>query len=127
MFSNPRDARRGGGVAIICKNGICKMKKRNDIFESFEFLQLDVVIDSKRVSIFPIYRPEPNATTINVVFKEFSDVLEETSIHHIIFLGDFNIHLDEKNNSNSVFFVIYSRRSTWFSMLVRLLTRVAIY
>ena len=107
MFSNPRDARRGGGVAIICKNGIiCKMKKRNDIFESFEFLQLDVIIDSKRVSIFPIYRPEPNATTMNVFFNEFSDLLEVTSIlsHHIIFLGDFNIHLDEKNNSNSMVF-----------------------
>ena len=36
MFSNSRDARRGGGVAIICQNGlICKMKERNDIFESF--------------------------------------------------------------------------------------------
>ena len=226
------------------------MKKRNDIFESFEFLQLDVVINSKRVSIFPIYRPEPNATSINVFFNEFSDLLEETSVlshhiifleetsyslitlyswekrvtlsshyilgrnellshhiifleetsyslitlyswekrvtlsshyilgrnellshhiiflgetsyslitlyswekrvtlsshyilgrnellsHHIIFLGEtsyslitlysFNIHLDEKNNSNSM---IYSRRSTWFSMLVRLFTRVAIY
>ena len=99
-------ARRGGGVAIICKNGIlCKMKKRNAIFESFEFLQLDVIIDSKRVSIFPIYRPEPNTTTMNVVFNEFPDLLEETSIlSHHIFLGDFNIHLDEKNNSNSMVF-----------------------
>ena len=45
VFSNPRDAWRGRDVAIICKNGImCKMIERNDIFESFEFLQLDVVI-----------------------------------------------------------------------------------
>ena len=56
MFSNPRDARRGGGVAIICKNGICKMKKRNDIFESFEFLQLDFIIDSKRVNWRFVFR-----------------------------------------------------------------------
>ena len=87
MFSNPRDARRGGGVAIICKNGIiCKMKERNDLFESFEFLQLDVVIDSKRVSIFPIYRPEPNVTSMNVFLNEFSDLLEETrlSSHYIL-------------------------------------------
>ena len=43
---------------------------------------------------------------MNVFFSEFSDLLEETSIlsHHIIFLGDLNIHLDEKNNSNSLFF-----------------------
>ena len=84
MFTNPRYARRGG-VAIICKNGIiCKTKKRNDIFESFEFLQLDVVIDSKRVSIFPIYRPQRNVTSMNVFFT-FSDLLEETNIlsHHI--------------------------------------------
>ena len=127
LRSTPPPPPMCGGVAIICKNGIiCKMKERNAIFESFEFFQLDVVIDSKRVSIFPIYRPESSATTINVVFKEFPSsqytdqnqvrlpsmlslmsLLEVTSIlsHHIIFLEDFNIHLDEKNNSNSMFFL----------------------
>ena len=62
------------------KRNVHKMKKRNDIFESFEFLQSNVIIDSKRVSIFPIYRQEPNATSMNVFFKEFSDLLEETSM-----------------------------------------------
>ena len=43
---------------------------------------------------------------MNVFFDESSELLEEMSIlsHHIIFLGDFNIHLDEKNNSNSMGF-----------------------
>ena len=35
-------------------------------------------------------------------FRIFSE--KRVYIHHIIFLGDFNNHLDEKNNSNSMFF-----------------------
>ena len=108
LFSNPRDDRRGGGVGIICVNETkCVMEESDRKFKSFEYLQLDILVENKKISVFPIYRPEPNLVAMNVFFEEFSNLLERICIipNDILILGDFNIHLDILNNPLSLRFV----------------------
>ena len=96
IISNPRDSRRGGGVAVICReNYKCKMKTPTD-FESFEFLQLELISGNQKSYIFAVYRPVPNAASIKQFFCEFTNFLEITCVvpNEILILGDFNIHLD---------------------------------
>ena len=105
-FSNPRDSRRGGGVAAICReNYKCKMKTSTD-FESFEFLQLELISGKQKSFIFPVYRAEPNAASTKQFFSEFTNFLEITCVvpKEILILGDFNIHLDIPDNSNALHF-----------------------
>ena len=104
IFSNPRDDRVGGGVAIICRKDFrCEIKGCPSLSKSFEYFQLDMIFNSKTVSIFPVYRPEPNTENMNTFFHEFSSLLETLTIvpHDSLILGDFNIHVDIQDNYNS--------------------------
>ena len=108
MFSNSRDSRKGGGVAIICRRELsCKKLEPLSKFASFEFFQLDITSNNKTISLFPIYRPEPNMTSMSTFFDEFSSYLEVICIspHDIVILGDFNIHMDIFNSHNTKRFV----------------------
>ena len=78
----------------------CEMKNGDRKFKSFEYLQLDISVENKKISIFPIYRPEPNLVAMSVYFEEFSNLLERICVisNDILILGDFNIHIDIVNN-----------------------------
>ena len=100
-FTKSRDGRKGGGVAVICRDQfICSIPENVNDFQSFEYFQLDVLVKNKSFSLFPVYRPEPNIATMSTFFLEFSTLLEEISIipHEILILGDFNIHIDDAQN-----------------------------
>ena len=104
IFSNSRDCRRGGGVAVICRRELqCKIADSPLNCNSFECFQLDITSNNKTMSLFPIYRPEPNTVSMSTFFDEFSSYLEIQSIlsHDIIILGDFNIHMDMLNSQNA--------------------------
>ena len=103
IFSNSRDCRRGGGVAVICRRELqCKIADSPLNCNSFECFQLDITSNNKTMSLFPIYRPEPNTVSMSTFFDEFSSYLEIQSIlsHDIIILGDFNIHMNMLNSQN---------------------------
>ena len=104
ICSNSRDSRKGGGVAIVCRRELrCKIIDSSTKFTSFEYFQLDISANNKTMSLFPIYRPEPNMVSMDTFFSEFSSYLEMISIlsHEILILGDFNVHMDMKDNPNS--------------------------
>ena len=104
IFSNSRDSRKGGGVAIVCRRELrCRIIDSSNKFTSFEYFQLDISANNKTMSLFPIYRPEPNMVSMDTFFSEFSSYLEMISIlsHEILILGDFNVHMDMKDNPNS--------------------------
>ena len=68
IVSNPRDTRRGGGVAVICRESYkCEMKTPTD-FRSFECLQLELIYGNRKSYIIPVYRPEPNVTSMGQFF-----------------------------------------------------------
>ena len=105
-YNAHRDARKGGGVAIICRNELqCKVKEFDRDFPSFECMQLDVRGNNKCYSLYPLYRPEPNNETISKFLEEFSTLLEEISVvpQDIVILGDFNIHIDVDNSTSAKF------------------------
>ena len=66
-------------------------------------MHLNISNGNKQVTVFPIYRPEPNKTSMSVSFNDSSDLLESASIigNEIVILGDFNIHLDVNEDPNS--------------------------
>ena len=84
----------------------CEMKNSDRKFKSFEYLQLDISVENKMISIFPIYRPEPNLVAMSVYFEEFFNLLERICVisNDILILGDFNIHIDIVNNPTSLRF-----------------------
>ena len=107
IVSNPRDTRRGGGVAVICRESYkCEMKTPTD-FRSFECLQLELIYGNRKSYIIPVYRPEPNETSMRQFFNEFTRLPEIMCVipSEILILGDFNIHLDTPGNSNALHFI----------------------
>ena len=104
LFSHSRDCRRGGGLAVLCRSNLkCEMKKCSKGYESFELMQLEITKENKHVSLFAIYRPEPNNSTMKAFFNEFEDLMEKASVirNELLISGDFNIHLDEKTNPSA--------------------------
>ena len=104
-FSKPRDERKG---AIICQNEL-KCETKNSSFHptSFEFLHIGITINNKYLSLYTIYRPEPNVEKMSVFFDEFATYLENWTLvsHDVLILGDFNIHIDLPNDSKTSTFV----------------------
>ena len=47
----------------------CVMKDSDRKFKSFEYLQFDISVENKNISIFPIYRPEPSLVAMHVIFQ----------------------------------------------------------
>ena len=102
-FSKPRDERKGGGgITIICQNELkCETKNSSFHATSFEFLHLGITINNKYLSLYTIYRLEPNIEKMSVFFDEFATYLENWTLvsHNVLILGDFNIHIDLPNDS----------------------------
>ena len=61
-FSKARDDRRGGGVAVICRDWFkCVLNDNSSDFQSFEYFQLDILVKNKKFSLFPF-------TGLNLMF-----------------------------------------------------------
>ena len=108
----PRLARRGGGVGILLRKGL--VVRQNDIIQSQATEYMDLTIScnhSNRLSIrlITIYRPPPsekNNLTMSMFLQDFSTLLEHltTVPEHLIFIGDFNVHMDDPTNSDAAKF-----------------------
>ena len=110
-INKPRsNGRRGGGIAALySKNIDCTEIENHDEYESFEYLLVKVVHENTQILICTIYRIPPskdNKLSKSSFLVEFSSFLEKISIskEKIIVLGDFNIHWDEKSNTETVNF-----------------------
>ena len=101
---------KGGGIAaLFSKNVDCTEIEKHDNYESFEHLLVKVVYDNTQFLVCTIYRIPPskeNKLSKSLFLDEFSSLLEKISIskEKIIFLGDFNIHWDDKSNSETIRF-----------------------
>jgi len=84
--------------------------KQNNVrdFASFEYLDLQLTSNATSVRLFNIYRPPSKGTNnTQTFFNEFSSLIEELLIFtgHLVIMGDFNIHIDAKENREACQFL----------------------
>ena len=112
LFHTPRLHRRGGGVALLIKDGINVIQQDHHPQRSFEYMELLITTVSIHVRVVEIYRPpisKVNKFTKSQFIHEFSEFLEglSTSSGRLLICGDFNINwLDETDNNRKNLFNI---------------------
>ena len=104
LFHIPRPNRKGGGVALLIKNGLNVIKQVHSIRQSFEHVELLITAFSIHLRIVVIYRPpqsKHNSLTKSQFMEEFSDYLETLSASsgRLIICGDFNINWFDQNDN----------------------------
>ena len=102
VFKHIDRASRGGGVGLLYNKAFVFKFKRRYSFKSFEIIDMTMTI-SNPVRIVVVYRPPPstqNGLTHEIFFTEFRSFLEQLNndTGRIILSGDFNFHVDDKNN-----------------------------
>ena len=85
-----RTDRRGGGVALICKDAFKPKLDKSTKYSSFESLSVLLKVNNKTQRICIIYRPP--STIFDCFSNEFTDFLEKCFSKQtpFIILGDFN-------------------------------------
>ena len=94
-----RDGRRGGGVAIISESRYKPTAFPTQTFTSFETVSVKLSMKKATLILTTIYRPPEKP--IGVFLSDFQTFLEEMLEFpgDIVISGDFNIHLEDRNNS----------------------------
>ena len=99
FLHQPRFLETGGGVGLLFKENFRINNIVCDTFQTFELM--DIRIRSEMfLRVLVIYRPP--APTYALFYEEFSRLLEKVLTEHpgnILFIGDFNFHVDNPNNS----------------------------
>nr|XP_054759574.1 uncharacterized protein LOC129265625 [Lytechinus pictus] len=115
----PRLESKGGGICILYRSSVkVTLNSRTD-FKSFELMDVTIRFSVGSVlRCYAVYRPPPSARnkfTFSMFLKEFLTLLETAGISENmpIILGDFNIHIDDVNDSQAKSF-IYSIDSLGF-------------
>ena len=100
----PRPAGRGGGIAAIFKSKFSLTSVNTTTFSSFEHVLLRFTCGTKSYLFLIVYLPPicSKATFLS----DFSSLLEDlaASPYEFIAIGDFNLHLDDTNDSYSTSF-----------------------
>ena len=109
-FSNfPRTVRRGGGLALLHKDGIRVSSSRPKDYDSFEWIESIAHTNHGRFKFILIYRPPPsvaNRLTVNAFLADFSDLLDIYSCDNTPFaiLGDLNVRINIPGDRETVKF-----------------------
>ena len=104
LLHRPRLSKRGGGVGFLYRNYL-KVDMLNSYKPvSFEMMEVVLQCKSRNLFISTIYRTGQLSLIERKAFlKEFEEYLEVLSCRKelIILWGDFNIHIQDKNNKLS--------------------------
>ena len=105
----PRD-RKGGGVALIYKEGIDIKPQECRIYSTFEYMECLLKSNSRWVRLLILYRPPPskeNRLTYKAFISEFTCILEilSLSVGELCIIGDFNLHVDNLKDSSAAKFL----------------------
>lgn len=104
----PCTTRKGGGVGVLQKGFDIK---KNSVFSftSVEYMDLSIASRNVIICFIIVHRPPPsqrNKQTVSLFLKEFPTLLEHLAIvpGHLIFVGDFNFHMDDTKNLDMINF-----------------------
>lgn len=112
----PRKDRKGGGIAVVIRDGFKVTENTQLSVNSFEYLDLLVSYKNDNIRLVTVYRPPPNNKnkfTVDIFRDEFSSLVEVLTLSQqpLIICGDFNFHVDDSTNPDAVkffkFFGIY--------------------
>ena len=95
-----------GGLALIHRSGITVTQRQLGISPTtFEYLCGFVKTSQKNFLLLGVYRPGSKRAT-TTFFDELSTVLDEVCVLQcpVILCGDFNIHVDDSDDSTTVQF-----------------------
>jgi len=107
-----REHRRGGGIALMFKKGIdIEYLPNNDLhIDQFEHMDFSLLHAKTCVKLCVIYRPPPsksNDLRTSLFFDQWNSYLDQivTVTHEIIITGDFNFHVNDKNDPTAMKFL----------------------
>ena len=100
-YGRPRPM-HGGGLAIISHKSIHHTTILMPVYSKFDCTGSSVSLSTFLVKIFTIYRPP--SSSISAFCNEFESLFEHhiTSNVDLIFVSDFNIHIDKQDDLNTV-------------------------
>ena len=110
LLDHPRGNRRGGGTALLYKEFLCVKKVDAGSKSSYEFSEFVISSSSARkLRLVIIYHPpylSKHKVSSSVFFTKFSNYMESLLLckEPLIICGDFNIHVDCKDDVDSVAF-----------------------
>ena len=101
---------RGGGTAILARDGLSV--SFNDIcdFASLEYMNVTISSSSASFQLVVLYRPPPskkNKFTPRMFMDDFSSLLETLTVgsSHLLLAGDFNFHVDDIHDHDAITFL----------------------
>ena len=110
FFHSPRKDRNGGGVGVYLSKSFNVKEKKQDTWDSFEYI--DLVVAGRKclpLRLVVVYRPQRNKSkqlTTSTFFDEFSSFLEilASEPKNVVIVGDFNFHMDVKDDRDARLF-----------------------
>lgn len=98
MFHNDRKGRKGGGVAIYCKDNLKAKLINKSLNCEVEFINVEVCDNVTKILVSCVYNPNKNFS-LEPYFSDFSDYVIDYDFY--VTCGDFNINiLNEDRNAN---------------------------
>ena len=103
----------GGGTGFLVREPCRLLSSPTATFKSFELSTLAIKLPRTNLALYNIYRP-PQSTAKSRLSSSFSQFLEDfrtlisivsTSPNEFVITGDFNIHVDDPSDSNSIQFL----------------------
>ena len=106
ILSEPRaDGRHGRGLALVYKDYLKPKCRPSHMTELLELMNVNITIKGTNINLYIVYRP-PKGSVIE--FCNSLATILENNINidrgKLLMLGDFNIHLDEENNLDTITF-----------------------
>ena len=115
LISNPRPVSSSctssvvsGGTAFLIREPFTLISSPEITFKSFDLSTVTLKLPHSKLSLFNIYYPPSSAKSRDI--SSFSQFLEDfktlipsisTSPHDFLITGDFNIHVDDLNDSSA--------------------------
>ena len=96
------DGRKGGGVALICKNSLKLNELSKFNFKSYEAILASFKVNAQFVYVFLVYAPRTKTSKSyhDEFIAEFDPVLSSDlcTRNNLILLGDFNYHVNDPHD-----------------------------
>lgn len=109
----PRSSTVGVGVGILVHRGFNMTLNQLTSVQSFEYIDISIscpCAPSHKIRFLVVYRPpytRKNKCTPSKFFEESTSLLEGLHLSRVktILAGDFNLHMDNANNTDSAAFM----------------------